>query len=146
MLGLEPHRRARGGSVRRGRCGRGLELISILGSLLVLACRPTRSEPPSGQPADAVRRFYAAAARHDCSEAARVLGRPLREKSQIDQAGRCAKLLEQVLEHPLEHVLDTQVDGRDASAHLVRARLRGRATDIIIRVQAEDGQWKIVAL
>ncbi|MFO0579447.1 MAG: hypothetical protein U1A78_36065 [Polyangia bacterium] len=139
MLSQEPHRRARGGSVRRGRRGRGLELISI--ALLVLACRPS---PPSGQPADAVRRFYAAAARHDCSDAMRVLGGPLRSK--IDQAGRCAELLEQVLEHPLEHLLDTQVDGRDASAHLVRARLRGRATDLIIRVKAEDGQWKIVAL
>lgn len=111
---------------------------------LVLACRPTRPAPPAGQPADAIRRFYAAAARSDCTEAVRVLGGPLRSK--IDQAGRCAELLEQVLEHPLEHVLDTQVDGRDASAHLVRARLRGRAADIIIRVQAEDGQWKIVAL
>jgi hypothetical protein len=119
-------------------------LLASLSAVLVLACRPATPAPPTGQPADAVERFYAAAARSDCPGALRALGGPLRRK--LEQSGRCAELLEQILEHPLEHVLDTQVDGRDASARLVRARLRGRAADVIIRVQAEDGQWKIVAL
>ena len=111
------------------------------GLLLGTACRPAR---PPGQPADAVQRFYAAAVRSDCAGALQALGGTLRGK--VANTGRCEELFEQTLEHPLEHVLGTQVDGRDPAAHLVRARLRGRVTDVIIRVQAEDGQWKIFAL
>lgn len=116
-------------------------LIALLGLCSLLACRPSR---PTGSPADAVQRFYAAATAGDCAAALRTLGTKLRAR--LDPGDRCAQLFQQTLEHPLEGVLSTQADGRDPEAQLVRARLRGRTIDLIIRVQAEDGQWKIVSM
>lgn len=118
-----------------------LLFLLFLGLGSVLACRPSR---PTGAPADAVQRFYAAATAGDCAAALTTLGSKLRAR--LDSGDRCALLFRQTLEHPLERVLGTQADGRDPKAQLVRARLSGRAIDLIIRVEAEEGQWKIVSM
>lgn len=120
---------------------RSAGFVAFLGLGSVVACRPSR---PSGIPADAVQRFHLAAADGDCAAALGTLGNKLRAR--LDSGDRCAKLFQETLRHPLERVISTQVDGRDREAQLVRARLRGRATDLVIRVQAEDGQWKIVSM
>lgn len=125
----------------RARLARHAGLLALLGLGSGLACRPSR---PTGAPADAVQRFYAAAASGDCAAALTTLGNKLRAR--LDPGDRCGLLFRQTLEHPLESVLSTQADGRDPNAQLVRARLRGRSIDLIIRVQAEDGQWKIVSM
>ncbi|HEX2571459.1 MAG TPA: hypothetical protein VH877_18005 [Polyangia bacterium] len=109
--------------------------------LALLACRPAS---PPGRPAEAVERFYAAVLAGDCTAVMGALGKAYRAR--VEQKGNCDKLLEEMREHPLESVLDTQVDGRNPAAQLVRARLRGHKTDVIIRVQAEGGQWKIFSL
>jgi hypothetical protein len=120
------------------RAGPGLMMIlSLLGGS---ACRPAR---PPGEPADAVQRFYAAVSGRDCATALSTLGSRIRGR--FEQAG-CEQIYRQIEEHPLERVISTQVDGRDREAQLVRARLRGRTTDVVIRVQAEDGQWKISSM
>ena len=111
----------------------------LLGLALALpACRPP------GRPSDAVERFYAAVTVGDCAAALGALGTAFRTR--VEQKGNCDRLLEEMREHPLERVLDTQVDGRNRAAQLVRVRLRGHKTDVIIRVQAEGGQWKIFSM
>ena len=109
--------------------------------LALLACRPAT---PPGRPAEAVERFYASVVAGDCAAALGTLGTSLRTR--VEQKGGCDRLFEEMREHPLERVLDTQVDGRNRAAQLVRARLSGRKTDVIIRVQAESGQWKVFSL
>lgn len=135
-----------GAACARGRGARPIRarnagLLALLGLGCFLACRPGR---PTGVPADAVQRYYAATASGDCAAALGALGSKLRAR--LDSGDRCALLFRQTNEHPLERVLGTQVDGRDPAAQLVRVRLRGRVIDLIIRVQAEDGQWKIVSM
>lgn len=111
--------------------------------LALLACRPAT---PPGRPAEAVERFYSAVMAGDCPAALGALGTAFRARVEVEQKGSCDRLFEEMREHPLERVLETQVDGRNRAAQLVRARLSGRKTDVIIRVQAENGQWKIFSL
>lgn len=110
-------------------------------ALALLACSPA---PPSTPPAAAVQRFYAAAAAGDCAAALSVLAGGLRAR--VAPEGTCDHMFEELRLHPLEQVVATQVDGRNRAAQLVRTRLRGRTTDVIIRVQAEGSQWKIFSL
>lgn len=134
--GFGGHRWARGR--RQGRDQRrGLWPLA----LALLACSPAS---PTTPPAAAVQRFYAAAAAGDCATALSTLGGGLRTR--VAPEGTCDHLFEELRQHPLEHVVATQVDGRNRAAQLVRTRLRGRTTDVIIRVQAEGSQWKIFSL
>lgn len=110
-------------------------------ALALLACRPAT---PPGPPAAAVERFYGAVMAGDCAAALGALGTAFRVR--VEQKGGCDRLFEEMREHPLERVLDTQVDGRNRAAQLIRARLSGHKNDVIIRVQAEGGQWKIFSL
>lgn len=106
-----------------------------------LACNTS----PAGAPADAVTRFFAAVASGSCSSMWAELGDGYR--AELERSGvHCNELIEQMRTHPFEAVVDTQVDGRNQAAHLVRTRLRGREHEVVIRVQAEHGQWKIMAL
>lgn len=128
------------GPLRRGRrVGPSVAGLVLVG--LTAVCRPSR---PTGQPADGVQRFYAAVAAGDCAAVRAQLGSRLRGR--VTSPEGCEQLRQEILEHPLERVIGTQADGRDPDAQLVRARLRGRALDVVIRVEAEDGQWKIAAL
>lgn len=111
---------------------------------MALAAPACKGSPP-GAPRDAVEAFFAAVARGDCDAALGQLGQAYR--AELDREGvGCAVLVEEMAAYPLEAVLDTRVDGRNAAAHLVRTRMQGRTQDVVIRVQAEDGRWKIFAL
>lgn len=108
---------------------------------IVAAC----SSSPPGQPADAVKRFFQAVEAGDCNAAIGTLSQAyrteLKEKNQP-----CDEYLETWRRLPLERVIETQIDGRNKKAHLVRAHVRGRQTDSIIRVEAEGGQWRISSM
>lgn len=110
-------------------------------ALTVGACRPA---PPAAPPEQAVQRFFAAVTADDCPTALSQLASGMRARVAPD--GRCEELFGGVRRYPLERVVETKVDGRNSDAQLVRARLRGRTTDAIIRVQAEGRSWKIFAL
>lgn len=119
-------------------------VLAILVALLGLACRASPAAPP-GAPADAVTRFFAAVDAGDCTGAWTELGQTYRDSLTRDGVD-CALLLEEMRKYPLESVLDTRTDGRNPDARLVRTRLRDRAQDVVIRVQADAGQWRIMAL
>jgi hypothetical protein len=115
--------------------------VAVVIALGGLAC----SASPPGAPADAVTRFFAAVESGSCSGTWAEIGASYRAELEREGIG-CNELIEQMRTYPFEAVLDTRVDGRNAAAHLVHTRLRGREHEVVIRVQAEDGQWKIMAL
>lgn len=115
--------------------------VAVVIALGSLAC----SASPPGAPADAVTRFFAAVASGSCSGVWTELGDGYR--AELEREGvDCNELIEQMRTYPFEAVRDTRVDGRNTAAHLVHTRLRGREQEVVIRVQAQDGQWKIMAL
>lgn len=115
-----------------------IAVVIVLGGL---AC----SASPAGTPADAVTRFFAAVESGSCSSLWTELGDSYR--AELEREGvDCNTLIEQMRAYPFETVLDTRADGRNPAANLVRTRLRGREHEVVIRVQAEGGQWKIMAL
>jgi hypothetical protein len=118
-------------------------LATVL-ALLGLACRASPASPP-GVPADAVTRFFAAVDAGDCTGAWTELGQTYRDSLTRDGVD-CALLVDEMRKFPLESVVDTRTDGRNPDARLVHTRLRGRAQDVVIRVQADAGQWRIMAL
>jgi hypothetical protein len=122
---------------------RPVVLVALV-ALLGLACRATPASPP-GAPADAVTRFFAAVDARDCAGAWTELGQSYRD-ALTREGVDCGLLVEEMRKHPLDAVLDTRTDGRNPGAQLVRTRLRGRDQDVIIRVQADAGQWRIMAL
>lgn len=116
-------------------------LVPTLVALLSLAaCSPG----PPDAPADAVRRLFGAVEAGDCDVAFATLSRA--HRAELERQHGCAEVIAELRRRPLDAVIDTRLDGRDDRAHLVRVRLRGRATDSWIRVEAEDGQWKISSL
>jgi hypothetical protein len=115
--------------------------VAVVIALGGLAC----SASPEGAPADAVTRLFAAVESGSCSGVLAELGAGYRAELEREGIG-CNELIEQMRTYPFEVVLDTRVDGRNAAAHLVHARMRGREQPVVIRVQAEDGQWRIMAL
>ena len=107
---------------------------------MVAACN---SSPP-GHPADAVKRFFQAVELGDCNTAIDTLSQAYR--TELKQRNlSCDEYIER-WRFQLERVIETQVDGRNKEAHLVRVHIRGRQTDSIIRVEAEDGQWRIFSM
>lgn len=123
-----------------------LLLLLLAPCLLVLACArgsDTPANEPAGSPADAVEALYAAVEAGDCQAALSVLTSAYRPE--IEAAG-CDELMEKMREFPLDRILETKPDGRDPGARLVRTRIHQRQSDVIIRVQAENGAWKIAAM
>ncbi|ACY14376.1 hypothetical protein [Haliangium ochraceum] len=116
-------------------------VIALSLALAAAACTPS----PKGEPSDAVRDFYRAVDEGSCATMWTHIASEYRLRLEREGAS-CEVILEQVSAYPLERVLDTRADGRDGDARLVRARLRGREQDVIFRVEAEDGQWKLMAL
>ena len=107
---------------------------------MVAAC----NSPPPGQPVDAVNRFFQAVEAGDCNAAIGTLSQAYRTELKNKNLP-CDEHLE-TWRFRLERVIETQVDGRNKKAHLVRVHIRGRQTDSIIRVEAEDGQWRIFSM
>jgi len=108
---------------------------------MVAAC----SSSPPGQPADAVKRFFQAVEVGDCNAATDTLSQAYRTELKKKNLP-CDEYIKTWRSFQFERVIETQVDGRNKKAHLVRAHIRGRQADSIIRVEAEDGQWRIFAI
>jgi hypothetical protein len=108
---------------------------------MVVAC----SSSPPGQPADAVTRFFQAMEAGDCNAAIDTLSQAYRTELK-NRDLTCSEYIETWRRSRLERVIETQVDGRNKKAHLVRAHIRGRQTDSILRIEAEDGQWRIFSM
>jgi hypothetical protein len=116
----------------------------VFGLWMVAACSPSPPGPP-GQPADVVKGFFQAVETGDCNAATGLLSQAHRtelEKKKLP----CDEYIETWRSFQFERVIETQVDGRNKKAHLVRARIRGRQADSIIRVEAEGGQWRIFSI
>lgn len=88
--------------------------------------------------------MFAAVEAGDCDAVLATLARTYR--ADLEQRHTCAELLEDLRRLRLERVIDTRIDGRDPRAHLVRIRLQGRSNDSWIRVEEEDGAWRIVSM
>jgi hypothetical protein len=108
---------------------------------MVAACRTS----PLGQPDDAVKRFFQAVAAGDCEAAIGTLSQSYRAELNTKHLS-CDEYLGTWRRFQLERLIETQVDGRNHRAYLVRAHLRGRQTDSIIRVEAEGDQWRIFSI
>ena len=117
-------------------------LPTLASALLVLACRGTPGAPP-GAPSGTVERLYAAVDAGDCQKAVAELSASYRDH--VETAG-CHAFLDKLRAFPLERIIDTRTDGRDSGARLVRTRVGNRKTDVIIRVEAENGAWKIFSM
>lgn len=118
---------------------------TVFALVLVVSMAAACSTSPPGQPADAVKRFFQAVEAGDCSAAIGTLSAAYRvelEKRNLP----CDEYIAMLRGVRLERVIETQVDGRNQKAHLVRTHIRGRQTDSIIRVEAEDGQWRIFSM
>jgi orotate phosphoribosyltransferase-like protein len=110
-------------------------------ALATLACAsPAEKKTEAAQAA--VRRFFAELPGKDCA----VLG-PLLATG--GSARPCAQTVEELHSHGFELVtlVDAAVDGRDASAVLVRAKVARdgavREEPVILRVELHDGVWKL---
>jgi len=108
---------------------------------MVAACNST----PPGQPADPVKRFFQAVEAGDCNAATDTLSQAYRTELK-EKNLPCDEYIATWRRFQLEQVIETQVDGRNKKAHLVRTHMRGRQTDSIIRVEAEGGQWRIFSM
>jgi hypothetical protein len=109
--------------------------------LATLACSSAAEKKTQAAQA-AVRTFFTALPSRDCG----VLG-PLLATG--GGARPCAETVEELHSHGFEllTIVDAAVDGRDANAVLVRAKVAqdGAAKDepIILRVEHEAGGWKL---
>lgn len=112
---------------------------------MIAACSSSPPGQPPGQPADAVKRFFQAVEASDCNAATGALSQAYRTELTKKNLP-CDEYIETWRRFQFERVIETQVDGRNQKAHLVRTQLRGRQTDSIIRVEAEDGQWRIFSM
>ncbi len=145
--------RARGGRAVARALRRGGEFAPWLALWLALAtsaaCNPINpaddNAAPSAEPAKTVERFYAAIAAGDCQAAKAELSESYRDELRREHIG-CVEMLESMRPYPLESIVETKTDGRDGDARMVRTRIKGRQSDVIVRVRADDGQWKIVSM
>jgi hypothetical protein len=110
-------------------------------ALATLACAsPAEKKLEAAQAS--VRRFFAALPSGDCA----VLG-PLLATG--GSARPCADTVEELHSHGFElvSIVDAAVDGRDANAVLVRAKLAQYGTvreePAVLRVELQDGAWKL---
>jgi hypothetical protein len=113
----------------------------LLMALGLLACSsPAEKKTEAAQAS--VRRFFAALPAGDCT----VLG-PLLATG--GSARPCPTTVQELHSHGFElvDIVSAEVDGRDANAVLVRAKVaRGgtvRDEPVILRVELQDGRWKL---
>lgn len=109
--------------------------------LALLACSsPAERKTEAAQAS--VRRFFAALPAGDCA----VLG-PLLATG--GSARPCAATVEELHSHGFElvDIVSAELDGRDANAVLVRAKVAQngavRGEPVILRVELQDGGWKL---
>ncbi|HEX8706533.1 MAG TPA: hypothetical protein VF815_47300 [Myxococcaceae bacterium] len=126
--------RGRGAARRAGALG-------LLLAVATLACSsPAEKKTEAAQAS--VRRFFAALPAGDCA----VLG-PLLATG--GSARPCPTTVEELHSHGFElvDIVSAEVDGRDANAVLVRAKMAQNGTvrdePVILRVELQDGGWKL---
>jgi hypothetical protein len=109
--------------------------------MALLACSsPAEKKTEAAQAS--VRRFFAALPAGDCA----VLG-PLLATS--GSARPCPDTVQELHSHGFElvDIVSAEVDGRDANAVLVRAKVARNGTvreePVILRVELQDGGWKL---
>jgi hypothetical protein len=113
----------------------------LLMTLAPLACSSPAEKKTEAARAS-VRRFFAALPAGDCA----VLG-PLLAAG--GSARPCPTTVEELHSHGFElvDIVGAEVDGRDANAVLVRAKVARDGTvrdePVILRVELQDGGWKL---
>lgn len=119
-----------------GRGARGLACAWL--ACAALGCTPSKTESAE----TVVRRFFTALPSEDCA----VLG-PLLASG--GSAKPCPEVVRELNAHgySLVEIVESQVDGRDPNAVLVRAKVaRGgvpREEPFVLRVERRDGGWKL---
>jgi hypothetical protein len=126
---------------RYGGAAWGVRGLGLLLALATLACgSPAEKKREAAQAT--VRRFFAALPAGDCA----VLG-PLLATG--GSARACATTVEELRSHGFElvEIVNAELDGRDANAVLVRAKVArdGAVRDepVILRVELQDGGWRL---
>jgi len=126
---------------RYGGAAWGLRGLGLLLALATLACGSPAEKKREAARAT-VRRFFAALPAGDCA----VLG-PLLATG--GSARACETTVEELRSHGFElvDIVNAEVDGRDANAVLVRAKVArdGAVRDepVILRVELQDGGWRL---
>lgn len=122
---------------------RRLLTLLPLAAALPWAVAGCEAHPPAPAQAEAaVRRFFTALPAGDCGVLEGMLA--------LEHPGRgCAEVVAEMNQHHLRlrEVVDAKVDGRDAHAVIVRARVEqdGKARDapMLLRVEQRAGGWKL---
>lgn len=119
--------------------GRGVRRVACAWlACAALGCTPSKTESAE----TSVRRFFAALPSADCAVLAPLLATG-------GSARSCPETVRELQEHgyALVEIVDSQVDGRDPNAVMVRARMsRGgvrREEPLVLRVERQDGGWKL---
>lgn len=115
--------------------------------LLTLALTTSCSSSPPGAPHEAVERFFAAIAAGDCAALLQAAGGAYRGR--LERVG-CEGALADFREHRvrLRSVEGTTPDGRDPRVRIVRATVErdGKASQLLLRVEPQDGRWVLLTL
>ncbi|MFP2932401.1 hypothetical protein ACLESO_46085 [Pyxidicoccus sp. 3LG] len=108
--------------------------------LVALACTPSASKTTAAE--ETVRRFFAALPSEDCAVLAPLLATG-------GSARPCEETVQELREHgfSLLGIVESRVDGRDAEAVIVRARVardgQERQEPWLLRVERQAGVWRV---
>lgn len=122
---------------------------AILIAATLAACQPSRdpSATPAGQPLDGVKAFFAAIDAGSCPQLVAASSGALAHE--IDARG-CEHTLAEYQHHRLHLVAvhGADPDGRDPHAFLAHVTISrdGKDEDIVVRVEASGGAWRMTTL
>ena len=108
--------------------------------LAALACSPASSKTRAAE--ESVRRFFTALPSEDCAVLEPLLATG-------GSARPCQETVRELREHgvSLVEIIGSTVDGRDAEAVIVRARMAGggeeRKEPWLLRVERQAGTWRV---
>lgn len=112
--------------------------------VVAISCAPSGARSPGeAEPDKVVEKFYEAVDAHDCAAMRKLIHGDA--AAHFDEQG-CELVAKRMQENTLEEVVRVDVDGRDKNARLVRVRLSGIATELVIRLERVQGHWKIVSV
>lgn len=117
-----------------------MRTVALVGLLAVLACKPSAESKVEAARAT-VGRFFEALPEGDCAVLGGLLVGPA--------ADHCRETVDELKSHgvSLVEVLEAKVDGRDADAVVVRARVardgRVREQPMLLRVERHPEGWKL---
>ena len=123
-------------------------MFVVIALLFSISCQAASTDIPvsmkdiPGTPEDPVKRFYTAIEKQDCAAFRAQLSVAYLERWH-EKGLSCDEIIKQLSEYPLAEVIRTSIDGRNPQHRLVKVRMVGNRGDVIVRVIAEGGQWKI---